>query len=345
MASAPSTGSIASQSFANFTKLPTETRLCIWNLAAIPRARIVQIRYDHQDKLWKARKGARGGLPIVATVCSEARTEALKRYTKVFGVHFDFDIDTLLISDPLFLFPKPRAAFWNSPFASKFVNVAFWGRIYGELEYLYDRWPADYLHPMELLSRITALKHFSLLMEDDKHSYVDTDADDHLEDPHYSDSEDPGGLRGLERDGENVWSRIRKIESIEPRGNISLVCAFEHCINHKLLAFYITLLSSSTKKEKDRNPEWVRPTLSIMMVERGLKQPGDFTTHIHALGDHGDDAATFSSDVCVFGEDQIDHDNPGYQRALVILSRKRQRLELHLARMGHPRGTWMHLMR
>lgn len=86
-------------SFSNFSALPTEIRLRIWQFAAPRRPRVIQVGYDPDKSCWKAWKDGLGGLPSIVHVSREAREAALKPYDRIFDAYVDPEEDTIFISD------------------------------------------------------------------------------------------------------------------------------------------------------------------------------------------------------------------------------------------------------
>jgi hypothetical protein len=88
-----------SQSFTNFSALPVEVRLRIWQFAAPRRPRVIQVGYDPRESCWKAWKDGLGGLPSIVRVSREARDEALKSYSRIFDAYVNPEEDIIFIGD------------------------------------------------------------------------------------------------------------------------------------------------------------------------------------------------------------------------------------------------------
>ncbi|KAH8589868.1 hypothetical protein B0O99DRAFT_636017 [Bisporella sp. PMI_857] len=89
--------------FSPFPHLPFEIRSKIWSLAQ-PQPRVISLQHDrHYHKC-----ASKAPLPAIFHVCRESRNETLKSYNLLFtagirsGTYFNFDIDTLYLSEETF---------------------------------------------------------------------------------------------------------------------------------------------------------------------------------------------------------------------------------------------------
>lgn len=140
----------ALETFTYFRDLPLELRNYIWFFTARyqSRPRVIQVCFVAETQSWRACKDGCGGLPSIGRVSREARMEALKGYSRVFDTYFDFQYDTVFISDPVFTLRKPREAFLSSDFARNIKHVAITEDIYERLCESHDQ----YVCPRNLLS-------------------------------------------------------------------------------------------------------------------------------------------------------------------------------------------------
>ncbi|KAH6664134.1 hypothetical protein B0J14DRAFT_252821 [Halenospora varia] len=200
------------QAFERFDDLPPELRLRIWSFAAPRRPRLIQINYNTDKDVWEACEDGCGGLPSVVHVCREARTEALKSYTMVFGKYFDLEQDILFISDLIFTLRRPRSVLMRTEHARQIRNIAFsrdvWLGLVTATVGFRKLCPA----PTKVLRGFDHVKHFSLVLledgvgfEDDFDGDLDLDFDDFDEEDHTEESgedENVGDDDGIE-DGDD----------------------------------------------------------------------------------------------------------------------------------------------
>jgi hypothetical protein len=69
-------------------------------------------------------------------------------------------------------------------------------------------------------------------------------------------------------------------------GNIHFQSALGHPDHWETWEIYRDELKVSHEQEKEGFPDWIRPKVSVMAVEYGLRRTGDFRTNLHLLGDH-----------------------------------------------------------
>ncbi len=89
------------QNFPQFSALPAEIRLRIWQFAAPRRPRVIQVGYNPHHSCWTTWQDGQGGLPSILDVSREARDEALRPYERMFNAYVDPEEDTIFISDVL----------------------------------------------------------------------------------------------------------------------------------------------------------------------------------------------------------------------------------------------------
>ncbi|KAF4626935.1 hypothetical protein G7Y89_g11218 [Cudoniella acicularis] len=198
-----------SQTFSKFLELPIELRLRIWRFAAPRRPRVIQVNYNAKTQAWEACMDGCGGLPSVVHVCREARSEALKPYTRVFGAYFDLKNDTLFISDPIFSLRHQRNRLTDSEHTKSFRNVAFSHEVYHGLRTSHVAYPLFCDSPSTILRGFNHLEHFSLVLLEDEVDYDDDvyDSDEELENLETYDDEgdDTGEEEGLfEEDSQRI---------------------------------------------------------------------------------------------------------------------------------------------
>lgn len=308
--------------FTVFPKLPAETRSQIWDLASPLRQRVIQISYDTEQNTWNACKDACGGLPSTAYVCREARTVALKTYTQVFDTFIDFEIDTIFVSDPLFVIRAPRQMFLDSEHARKIQKLACCRKVFVEMHEAHDAVPDLCDGPATMLRRLDGLLHFTMVISEDLgevNLYI-------LDDLHLDVGDHDRIVHDLERDLEDEESGAadptpsESLASYESRfANLhsdytcrTWAMKLEKASNDEDedVQEYVDALRlfiiSCFFKEKEEYPEWVRPSLGIKVVLNGLAPLNKFKEICLQPEDHDFGElewwAEFNSDVSEFGD-------------------------------------------
>jgi hypothetical protein len=299
--------------FTKFSQLPVEIRFRIWAFAATPICpRVIQIFYNPEEDSWQSWGDGPGGLPKLALSSREAFTEVLKPYTKVFGDWFHFEHDTLFISDPMFTLRKPRNAFMCSPYAEKFKNIALTSdQCYG-LDESHEQYPQLCPSMTTVLREMEGLTTFTVVLSEDGAGNWEEElgsSDSESESEVEMDVEDSGtSAMGNSVDSERLRAaeeaaRLRKIldrreeEAIRSMskgyfrhvGNLHFESAMSAIDYWDSWATLKAEFIDAFEEEKERHPDWVRPSVSIMVVRYGLRplaQYGDIT--IHLLGDQAD---------------------------------------------------------
>lgn len=211
-----------------------------------------------------------------------------------------------------------------SEHAQKLRKVAFTSEIYNGLARSSDQFPILCEGPAAVLRGLKGLKHFTLALSEDgagfEYSEGDEDEgedegdgevehedeiDDVGTDAHSAEPSTNNGNAEQEDGADNEEtldenSIVRKLldrlddEAMEIMtagyfrhlGDIHFESASGHSDHWEAWELYRDELEIDCEQEKERFPDWIRPKVSVMAVEYGLRRPGDFGVVIHLLGDH-----------------------------------------------------------
>ncbi|KAF8854018.1 hypothetical protein BDZ45DRAFT_60142 [Acephala macrosclerotiorum] len=224
------TGIASMGTFNNFSLLPFELRVQIWNWA--PRRRVLQATYSlsAQHPRWQICSDSVAPDPV-ERVCKEAR----RSFSRFMGVLFHPCTDILLISDTTFTIRAVQKSFYEMEHINRLQHIAFTAPVWQGLRHTHHEFPTVTLSAATILRKLEGLTHFTLAVSEDDSAEEET------------------GSYGYE--GE--WTE----EMADEWGDVEHAMDEEHSDedhenNHPFLAQSQTILeSANTSSEKDENGE------------------------------------------------------------------------------------------
>jgi hypothetical protein len=292
---------------------------------------------------WEACSDGRGGLPTtILGTSQEARSEAIRGYTDVFGTLIDLQKDTIFISDPMFCLKKQRNLLLQMECMKLVKNAAFTTEIFQGLTDSHRYYPRRNDSPAKILRELDGLEHFSLIISEDgiglEDAFGEGENDEEFMEVEDSENEEneenePSGDIGSIEEGdvqasvsnpphsiqnardeedEEAFEQMSKRGYFRHTGKIHFESAYESIDYGEDFEIIRSWFLLSLKKEKSLHADWRRPKVSIVEVKYGLNPIGDFHQCLHSNGDHSGGILEHTFEAESFdSESSFDDDSSG----------------------------------